>query len=119
MFTTLDLTTIGITLLALIALLEPITTLSFYSKLHPDATPRDYRKDGRRIGLVIFIAMITTFFLGKYLLAFFGLQVEYFKIAGAIILFLIALSMVRGEETDATKINKVEGDHIIHEYLNK
>ncbi len=119
MNTTLDFTLIGAMLLALIALLEPLTTLSFYTKLHPDATAREYRRDGWRLGLVLFIAMLTTFFLGRYLLAFFGLQTEYFRIAGAIILFFIAFSMVQGEEIDATKINTVEWDHIIHEYLNK
>ncbi len=119
MNTTLDFTLIGAMLLALIALLEPLTTLSFYAKLHPTAENREYRKDGRRIGIVLLVGMLSTFFLGQYLLAFFGLQTEYFRIAGAIILFFIAFSMVQGEEIDATKINKVEGDHIIHEYLNK
>ncbi|MBX9809314.1 hypothetical protein K2X92_02930 [Candidatus Gracilibacteria bacterium] len=116
---TINLALIGTMLLALIALLEPLTTLSFYAKLHPDATQKDFKKDGRRIGFVIFIGMLTTFFLGQYLLAFFGLQTEYFRIAGAVILFFIAFSMVQGQETDATKINTVEGDHLIHEYLNK
>jgi small neutral amino acid transporter SnatA (MarC family) len=105
---TLDMTLIGVMILSLIALLEPLTTLSFYAKLHPNANPREYRKDGRRLGIVLFIAMIATFFLGQYMLAFFGLQTEYFRIAGAIILFFIAFSMVQGEEADATKINKVE-----------
>jgi multiple antibiotic resistance protein len=115
----IDISLIGVMILSLIALLEPITTLSFYAKLHPDATSRDFRRDGQRIALVIAIAMIVTFFLGKYLLLFFGLKTEYFKMAGAIVLFFIAFSMVRGEETDDTKITKVEWDHLIHEYLNK
>ncbi len=114
-----DFTLIGIMLLALIALLEPLTTLSFYARLHPSATQREYRKDGARLGLVLLIAMLATFFLGQYLLAFFGLKTEYFRIAWAIILFFIAFSMVKWEEADATKINKVEWDHLIHEYLNK
>lgn len=92
---TINLALIGTMLLALIALLEPLTTLSFYAKLHPDATQKDFKKDGRRIGFVIFIGMLTTFFLGQYLLAFFGLQTEYFRIAGAVILFFIAFSMVQ------------------------
>ncbi len=106
-------------ILSLIALLEPLTTLSFYAKLHPDASSREYKKDGARLGLVLLIAMLATFFLGQYLLAFFWLKTEYFRIAGAIILFFIAFSMVQGEEADGTKINKVEWDHLIHEYLNK
>jgi|GEM_PF-3807395 len=57
--------------LALIALLEPLTTLSFYAKLHPSASKGEYRKDGARLGLVIFIGMTTMFFLGQYALAFF------------------------------------------------
>ena len=39
--------------------------------------------------------MVSTFFLGQYVLAFFGLKTEYFRIAGAVILFFIALSMVQ------------------------
>lgn len=105
--------------LSLIALLEPLTTLSFYAKLHPGATSKEYRKDGARIGLVLLIAMLGTFFLGQYMLAFFWLKTEYFRIAWAIILFFIAFSMVQWEEADSTKINKVEWDHLIHEYLNK
>jgi multiple antibiotic resistance protein len=115
----LDTTIIGVMILSLIALLEPLTTLSFYAKLHPTASPKEYRKDGARLGLVLLIAMLATFFLGQYLLAFFWLKTEYFRIAWAIILFFIAFSMVQGEEVDATKINKVEWDHLIHEYLNK
>ncbi len=67
----LDPRLIGIMLMALIALLEPLTTLSFYAKLHPDATRREYKKDGARLGLVIFIGMMVTFFVGQYMLAFF------------------------------------------------
>jgi len=115
----LDISTIGAMFLALIALLEPLTTLSFYAKLHPSASKGEYRKDGARLGLVIFIGMTTMFFLGQYALAFFWLKTEYFRIAGAIILFFIAFSMVQWEEADSTKINKVEWDHLIHEYLNK
>jgi small neutral amino acid transporter SnatA (MarC family) len=116
---TINIALIGAMLLSLIALLEPLTTLSFYAKLHPDATQKDFKKDWQRIGLVIFIGMLATFFLGQYLLAFFGLKTEYFRIAGAVILFFIAFSMVQWQETDATKINTVEWDHLIHEYLNK
>lgn len=66
-----DFPLIGIMILSLIALLEPLTTLSFYARLHPDATSKEYKKDGARLGLVLFIAMLATFFLGQYLLAFF------------------------------------------------
>lgn len=54
----IDVSLIGAMLLALIALLEPLTTLSFYAKLHPQATPKEFQRDGKRIGLVIFIGML-------------------------------------------------------------
>lgn len=66
-----EFTLIGIMVLSLIALLEPLTTLSFYAKLHPSATPKEYRKDGARLGLVLLVAMLGTFFLGQYMLTFF------------------------------------------------
>ena len=67
--------------LSLIALLEPLTTLSFYAKLHPNAHAKEYKKDGMRLGLVLLVAMLATFVFGQYLLAFFGLKTEYFRIA--------------------------------------
>jgi hypothetical protein len=42
---TINIALIGAMLLSLIALLEPLTTLSFYAKLHPDATQKDFKKD--------------------------------------------------------------------------
>jgi multiple antibiotic resistance protein len=95
MLDSLNFTLIGTMFLSLIALLEPLTTLSFYARLHPNVSQKEYRKDGMRLGLVLLIAMLGTFVIGQYLLAFFGLKTEYFRIAGAIILFFIAFSMVQ------------------------
>lgn len=105
--------------LALVSLMEPITTISFYAKLHPRATSKDYKKDGIRIWLIIFFSLLFFFFTWQYLLSFFWLETEYFRIAWWIVLFFIAFSMVKWEESDDTKITKVEGDRVIHEYMNK
>ncbi len=81
MIESINIALIGTMFLSLIALLEPLTTLSFYAKLHPNASPKEYRKDGKRLGLVLLVAMLGTFVIGQYLLAFFGLKTEYFRIA--------------------------------------
>lgn len=107
------------TVLALVSLMEPITTISFYAKLHPEATEREYRKDGKRIWFIVFLSLLFFFFVWQYLLSFFWLQIEYFRIAWGLVLFFIAFSMVKWEESDDTKITKVEGDRAIHEYMNK
>jgi hypothetical protein len=58
MFESINIALIGTMFLSLIALLEPLTTLSFYAKLHPNASPKEYRKDGKRLGLVLLVAML-------------------------------------------------------------
>lgn len=114
-----DTAIIWATILALVSLMEPITTISFYAKLHPNATEKDYLKDWARIWLLVLISLLFFFFAWQYLLSFFWLKMEYFRIAWWVVLFFIAFSMVKWEESDDTKITKVEGDKIIHEYMNK
>jgi hypothetical protein len=58
----INISLIGTMFISLIALLEPLTTLSFYAKLHPNATKKEYIRDGKRLGIVIWIGMLIAFF---------------------------------------------------------
>lgn len=82
---------------ALFALIDPIGTVPLFAA----ATIGVKSKDARLIAVYIafFILFFLTFFYfsGLSLLAFFGISLPAFRMAGGIILFLLGLDMVRGE----------------------
>src|SRR3990167_6997860 len=82
---------------ALFALIDPIGTVPLFAA----ATVGVKSKDSRLIAVYIafFILFFLTFFYfsGLSLLAFFGISVPAFRMAGGIILFLLGLDMVRGD----------------------
>ncbi|MBP9230700.1 MAG: MarC family protein [Phenylobacterium sp.] len=90
---------------ALFALIDPIGTVPLFAA----ATVGVKSKDSRLIAVYIafFILFFLTFFYfsGLSLLAFFGISLPAFRMAGGIILFLLGLDMVRG-----TMAGSVEAD---------
>ncbi|WP_340646795.1 MarC family protein [Phenylobacterium sp.] len=90
---------------ALFALIDPIGTVPLFAA----ATVGVKSKDARLIAVYIafFILFFLTFFYfsGLSLLAFFGISLPAFRMAGGIILFLLGLDMVRG-----TMSSSVEAD---------
>jgi len=92
---------------ALLSLLNPLTTIPYYFLLHPKAKPEEIKSDGLRIWAVVFLILSISLFIGSYILSFLGLDIIYFKIGGWILIFLMALSMVKGE-TSAIKLNTME-----------
>jgi multiple antibiotic resistance protein len=63
-----------------------------------DMRKRDGHIQSEKATLVAGIIMIAFLYLGKSILALFGLDVESFAIAGALIMFLLGMEMVLGIE---------------------
>jgi multiple antibiotic resistance protein len=89
---------------ALFALIDPIGNVPLFAA----ATSGVKGKDSRLISvyIAVFVLFFLTFFYftGLSLLAFFGISLPAFRIAGGIILFLMGLEMVRGEFTKSLEI---------------
>jgi multiple antibiotic resistance protein len=89
---------------ALFALIDPIGNVPLFAA----ATTGVKGKDSRLIAvyIAIFVLFFLTFFYftGLSLLAFFGISLPAFRIAGGIILFLMGLEMVRGEFTKSLEV---------------
>ena len=83
--------------IALFALIDPIGNVPLFAA----ATQGVQGKDSRLIAvyLAIFVLLFLTFFYfsGLSLLAFFGISLPAFRIAGGIILFLLGLEMARND----------------------
>jgi len=86
---------------ALFAIANPVGNIPFFIMYTADiASPRTRRDVAILLGPVIFIIILLCMFFGSAVLSFFGVSMPAFEIAGAIILLVIALSMISGTRTE-------------------
>lgn len=86
---------------ALFAIMNPLSTIPVFLAMTADDTPAQ-----RRGAMLAMIATITTGALiaavaGQWLLSLFGIDVAHFRLAGGLIVLLIALNMLNGHDSDA------------------
>jgi MarC family membrane protein len=96
---------------ALFSVLNPIGTVPIFVGL----TQHDAKKERARISLWtainVFIILIISFFVGKYVLEFFGITINALRITGGIIIASSGFSLLSGKFSKKRGINKkVESD---------
>ena len=94
---------------ALFALIDPIGNVPLFAAATLGAAAAGRRMVAAYIGLFMAGFLIFFYFTGVGLLAFFGISMQAFRIAGGIILFLLGLEMARDDFT-ATFSAMAEGD---------
>lgn len=83
---------------ALVVLNNPFAALGYFVNSTAQYSPVDQRKTARLTSSSVFICMLTVGLVGKPLLNVLGISIGSFKIAGGILLFLIAMSMMGGND---------------------
>ena len=96
---------------ALFSVLNPIGTIPIFVGLTMD----DDKKERSRISLWtaidVFIILIISYFIGEYVLKFFGISLDALRIAGGLIIVSSGFSLLTGEFSKTRGINKkVEND---------
>ena len=96
---------------ALFSVLNPIGTVPIFVGL----TQHDDKKERSRISLWtainVFIILVISFFLGEYVLSFFGISIEALRIAGGIVIATSGFSLLTGQFNKKRGVNKkVEND---------
>lgn len=84
---------------ALFALIDPIGMVPFFASATTGQSNRDRTQIAALISLFAVGFLAFFYFSGVGLLAFFGISIPAFRIAGGIILFIAGLEMVRGDQT--------------------
>ena len=90
--------------IALFALIDPIGNVPLFAAATSGVKGRDSRLISAYIAVFVLFFLTFFYFTGLSLLAFFGISLPAFRIAGGIILFLMGLEMVRGEFTKSLEI---------------
>jgi multiple antibiotic resistance protein len=96
---------------ALFSVLNPIGTVPIFVGL----TQHDDKKERSRISLWtaidVFLILIISYFIGQYVLTFFGISIDALRIAGGLIIVNSGFSLLSGKFSKKRGINKeIEND---------
>lgn len=86
------------TLIALFAIVSPITSIPVFLNLTKGATKEKRRIIALQTALVSGITLFVAYFIGDVILKLLSIQMDAFRIAGALIIGAIAWSMVMGKK---------------------
>jgi multiple antibiotic resistance protein len=93
---------------AMIALLDPISAIPLMLALTPGYTPRQRMRVAFVASATVLVTLTVAAMLGEEILQFFAISPDLFRVAGGLLVLLIAISMIRPgahqeEEVQATQ----------------
>jgi len=112
-----DLEIVLATFISIVAIVNPMGAVTTYAALTQGYSKKEKESVVKKATLVAFFTLAVFTLLGKYIFGFFNIGIDSFRVAGGIIILLIAIDMVRGQ-TSPTKItDKEKADHIEREQV--
>jgi len=91
---------------ALFSVLNPIGTVPIFVGLTHDDTKKERSRISLWTAIDVFIILIIAFFVGKYVLEFFGITINALRITGGIIIASSGFSLLNGQFNKNKGINK-------------
>ncbi len=94
-------------LIGMIAIINPIGTIPIFMSLtsHMDHAERDHV--AKMAPPSVFIILVVSMLIGEFILDFFGITISSFRVAGGILIMLMAMAMMNGK-TSQIKQTKAE-----------
>lgn len=91
---------------ALFSVLNPIGTVPIFVSLTQDYTKQDRSRVSILTAFNVFVILIISFFIGQYVLSFFGITISALRIAGGLIIASSGFSLLNGQFKKNKGINK-------------
>lgn len=82
--------------IGLVAIVNPIGIVPVFVGLTRNLTDAERNTVGLRASLTVGIVLVVALLMGDSLLAFFGISLDSFRVAGGILILLMAISMLHG-----------------------
>lgn len=96
---------------ALFSVLNPLGAVPIFVGLTQDYTKTERSRVSLLTALNVFIILIISFFIGEYVLKFFGISIDALRIAGGLIIVSSGFSLLTGNFSKTRGVNKkVEND---------
>jgi multiple antibiotic resistance protein len=96
--------------IAMLAIVDPIAIIPLYAQLIESYPAEAQRRFARNAALTTVIALLTALFLGQMILNFFGISIASFRIAGGILLMLMALQLMYPSSSNSRALGG--GNHL-------
>ena len=85
--------------LALLVIVNPIGAVPLFVSMTAQNSEKEKRQIARIASIAVAVVLVITAIAGQPLLAFFGITIASFKVGGAILILLIAISMMHAAAT--------------------
>jgi multiple antibiotic resistance protein len=108
----MDWTTLSRELITLFVVIDPIGTLPVFIYATANIPPELHRQFAIRAVLVAGAVLLAFLIGGQFLLEQLGLRLGSFQVAGGIVLFLFALTMIFGDPKPEKEIEAAGRDHL-------
>jgi MarC family membrane protein len=96
---------------ALFSVLNPIGTVPIFVGLTHDDTDSERSRISLWTAINVFIILMVSFFIGQYVLTFFGISIDALRIAGGLVILNSGFSLLSGKISKKRGINKkIEND---------
>ncbi|HXY29350.1 MAG TPA: MarC family protein [Gemmatimonadaceae bacterium] len=86
-----------ITFTSIFFIVDPVAVIPSYLVITQNETPEQRRRTAARACVAAAVLMIVFAFAGRAIFRVFGITLAAFKVAGGLILLLVAMDMLRGE----------------------
>ncbi|MGY4676772.1 YchE family NAAT transporter [Pasteurella sp. P03HT] len=103
--------------IGLIALVNPLGVVPIFYSMTAAMSKEQQNKTGLITCISIVVILLVSFFFGNFILNAFHISIDSFRIAGGIVVILIALTMINGKIGEH-KINKEEKNENFDDYNN-
>lgn len=90
-------------LIAILVLVNPFEGVPVFISSTSNLSRQQKSAIAKKTSIAVFIILIISLFLGKYVLELFGISIPSFSLAGGIIILIIALQMVLGKSNSGEK----------------
>ncbi|HLA56877.1 MAG TPA: MarC family NAAT transporter [Flavobacterium sp.] len=91
---------------ALFSVLNPIGTVPIFVGLTQDDDKKERQRISLWTGIDVCIILMISYFLGQYVLTFFGISLDALRIAGGLVIVSSGFSLLSGQITKKRGLNK-------------
>ena len=100
-------------LIGIFAILNPLGALPLYLSLTQSHAPQERRQTAANAAKAATVILLITLFFGEFILSFFGISVNSFRVGGGILILLMAISMLYAQTSSAknTDAEREEAEH--------
>ncbi len=82
---------------ALFSVMNPLGTVPIFVSLTDGDSQKEINKTAMLTSINVFVILVISFFLGNYVLAFFGISLSALKIAGGLVIASSGFALLKGE----------------------